>query len=142
VAALASRADPVGARMGRMRVKIVLDCRDLDRQAAFWSDAAGYEVLPRWTDGYLSLRASDPRSPDLLLQRVPEAKQVKNRLHLDLHPEDGPATVERLRRLGATLVGDVQDEFFDDDGTRFQVMLDPESNEFCVVWRTSPAARD
>jgi hypothetical protein len=99
-------------------------------------------VLPRWTDGYVSLRPSDQRAPDLLLQRVPEPKQGKNRLHLDLHPDDGPATVERLLALGASLVGEVQEEFLADHGTRFQVMADPEGNELCVVWRVAPAAWD
>ncbi|MER5348864.1 VOC family protein [Kitasatospora sp. NPDC002551] len=65
----------------------------------------------------------------ILFQRVPEPKQGKNRLHLDLHP--GPdareATVTRLTSLGATLLRDVTEP-----GGSWTVMQDPEGNEFCV----------
>jgi predicted enzyme related to lactoylglutathione lyase len=77
-----------------------------------------------------------------LLQRGPEPKSGKNRLHLDLHHDDGPAEVERLVALGASRVGAVNTEYLELDGTRFQVMADPEGNEFCVVWRLRPAPRD
>ncbi|MFF2952764.1 VOC family protein [Kitasatospora sp. NPDC057965] len=65
----------------------------------------------------------------ILFQRVPEPKQGKNRLHLDLHP--GPdaraATVTRLTALGATLLHDIAEP-----GGSWTVMQDPEGNEFCV----------
>jgi hypothetical protein len=125
-----------------MRIKIVLDCSDLDIQAAFWCAAAGYTRLDQWSAGYASLRASEDAGPDLLLQRVPESKAGKNRLHLDLHPDDGPGTVDRLHSLGAAMIGSVNTEFEQSTHTYFQVMADPEGNEFCVVWRSSPAAWD
>ncbi|MFG3056193.1 VOC family protein [Kitasatospora sp. NPDC048239] len=65
----------------------------------------------------------------ILFQQVPEAKTVKNRLHLDLHP--GPdardATVERLKSLGATPLRHVREP-----GGEHVIMADPEGNEFCV----------
>ncbi|MGW3286954.1 VOC family protein [Streptomyces sp. NPDC001002] len=65
----------------------------------------------------------------LLFQRVPEAKSVKNRLHLDLHP--GPelrdGEVERLEGLGASVLRRVKE-----NGGEWVVMADPEGNEFCV----------
>lgn len=125
-----------------MQIKIVLDCNDLDGQAAFWCEAAGYTRLNEWGAGYASLRSPGPEAPDLLLQHVPEKKAGKNRLHLDLHPDDGPATVHRLSRLGASRVGDVNTELEDSTHTTFQVMADPEGNEFCVVWRSRPADWD
>ena len=89
-----------------MRIKIVLDCNDLDVQADFWCAAGGYTRLAEWADGYATLRPTRrPRLPSCLLQRVPEAEGGKNRLHLDLFPDDGPGTVERLEALGASLLG-------------------------------------
>jgi predicted enzyme related to lactoylglutathione lyase len=127
-----------------MQVKVVIDGRDIDRLAAFWSAALGYERLDAWDPSYLNLRptAAGADGPPLLLQRVPEDKSGKNRLHLDLHPDDGPATVDRLVSLGATVVGEVNIDYLEAHGTAFQVMADPEGNEFCVVWRLRPAAWD
>ncbi|MCX4764249.1 hypothetical protein OG562_25465 [Streptomyces sp. NBC_01275] len=65
----------------------------------------------------------------LLFQRVPEAKTVKNRLHLDLHPGAGLRTeeVERLTGLGASVLREVKEP-----SGAWVVMADPEGNEFCV----------
>ncbi|KOG42094.1 VOC family protein [Streptomyces resistomycificus] len=65
----------------------------------------------------------------LLFQRVPEAKTVKNRLHLDLHPGEGlrAAEVERLAALGASVLSEVKEP-----SGEWVVMADPEGNEFCV----------
>ena len=59
---------------------------------------------------------------------VPEAKEVKNRVHLDLHADDRAAEVERLIALGATHVHD-KDEW----GISWTTLADPEGNEFCVA---------
>ena len=128
-----------------MYVKVVLDGHDLDALASFWCAALGYEQLGIWDESYRSLRPAATGAatgPHLLLQRVPEQKAAKNRLHLDLHPDNGPATVERLAALGATLVGEPNTEYLDAFGTTFQVLADPEGNEFCVVWRARPLDRD
>jgi hypothetical protein len=65
----------------------------------------------------------------LLFQRVPEAKTVKNRLHLDLHASPGQrdAEVARLEGLGATVLRRVEEP-----GGTWTVMADPEGNEYCV----------
>ncbi|MEU2868828.1 VOC family protein [Streptomyces olivoreticuli] len=65
----------------------------------------------------------------LLCQAVPEPKQGKNRLHIDLHfgPEHREAEVKRLERLGATVVRVVEER-----GGTHVTMADPEGNEFCV----------
>ena len=70
--------------------------------------------------------------PDILFQKVPESKSVKNRVHLDLRPDDQFAEVERLLGLGARRVDIGQRE------VRWVVMADPEGNEFCVL-RPDPA---
>jgi hypothetical protein len=127
-----------------MRMKIVIDCHDLDTQATFWCAAADYRRLAGWVDFYVNLKPNgdEPGRPPILLQRVPEAKTGKNRLHIDLHPDDGPRTVERLETLGATRLGPPNTEFLEQHRTQFQVMADPEGNEFCVIWRDAPVSWD
>ena len=70
------------------------------------------------------------RGRRLLFQDVPEAKAVKNRLHIDVHGEPGglDALVARLEGLGAARVREV------DQGPagHWWVMTDPEGNEFCA----------
>lgn len=65
----------------------------------------------------------------LLFQRVPEAKTVKNRLHLDVHAGPGrrEAEVKRLEALGATVLHEVAQP-----GGTWTVLADPEGNEFCA----------
>ncbi|MGH9223020.1 MAG: VOC family protein [Acidimicrobiales bacterium] len=65
----------------------------------------------------------------VLFQAVPEPKTVKNRLHLDLivGPEAHDAEVERLKGLGATVLG-----VHDGDDGRWTLLADPEGNEFDV----------
>ncbi len=73
--------------------------------------------------------ADAPGFPRLSFQPVPEAKAVKNRLHLDVGV-DAVADAARVAvGLGATAVGTV----VTDDRGSFQVLLDPEGNEFCLV---------
>lgn len=67
----------------------------------------------------------------ILFQAVPEPKRVKNRLHLDVHAEDGDADAlaDRLEGLGASRV-----ELVDQGPAgRWWVMTDPEGNEFCAA---------
>lgn len=65
----------------------------------------------------------------LLFQAVPEAKQVKNRLHIDLHvgPEQRESEVRRLTEIGAKVLHRVEAH-----GSNHVTMADPEGNEFDV----------
>ncbi len=67
----------------------------------------------------------------LLFIEVPDAKQVKNRLHLDLKQASGTRDeeLERLLRLGARVVADRRLA----NGTGWVVLGDPEGNEFCIL---------
>lgn len=92
---------------------------------------------PAFRDLIAVRHADDPVDPDsgtglgrrLLFQRVPEAKTVKNRLHLDLHPGAGRRAdeVARLESLGARVLREVKEP-----GGEWVLMADPEGNEFCV----------
>jgi predicted enzyme related to lactoylglutathione lyase len=111
---------------------LVLDCQDLDRCADFWSAALGYRRAGALWEPYVSLRPDGGRQgPELLLQRVPEAKSSqKNRLHLDLRTWDLGAELDRLRGVGAqVLTADPIEE----GGWTWYVLADPEGNEFCVL---------
>ncbi|MFD5793169.1 VOC family protein [Streptomyces diastatochromogenes] len=92
---------------------------------------------PAFRDLIAVRHPDDPYDPDsgtglgrrLLFQRVPEAKTVKNRLHLDLHPGAGRRAdeVARLEALGARVLREVKEP-----AGEWTVMADPEGNEFCV----------
>jgi hypothetical protein len=113
---------------------ITIDCNDLATLTAFWERALGYQrVYEDPAEVALGVPGGDERSVDLLLLRVPDRKQLKNRLHLDLRPDDHAAEVDRLEALGATRVdiGQEGDE-------SWVVMADPEGNEFCVLRALQP----
>jgi hypothetical protein len=71
----------------------------------------------------------------LIFLKVPEGKSVKNRLHLDLRPDDRDAEVERLIGLGARKVDIGQGD------VTWVVMADPQGNEFCVLRELEDADR-
>ncbi len=131
---------------------ITFDCHDAQRQAAFWKVALGYvdappptgweswedwarhfEVPEEELDDGASLVDPDGVQPPVGFLKVPERKTAKNRLHIDLRPDDQEAEVERLVDMGARHVdvgqGDVS----------WVVLADPEGNEFCVLSGRSPA---
>jgi Glyoxalase-like domain len=128
--------------MGLRWYSTVVDCHDVIAQAHWWAQALRWEiafespdeaaVVPPWTTADPVAHADwDRVPPGLVFVPVPEAKQVKNRLHLDLAPhteDDRDAELERLVDLGARVVDVGQQE----DST-WTVLADPEGNEFCVL---------
>ncbi|HWJ60493.1 MAG TPA: DUF664 domain-containing protein [Acidimicrobiales bacterium] len=112
---------------------ITVDCRDPYLLARFWSEVLGYADHPENPNAPDDPEAYliDPRGlhPALLFVPVPEAKAVKNRVHLDLRPSTlRDDEVERVLALGGTLVADHRK----DDGTGWAVLADPEGNELCI----------
>ena len=105
---------------------IVIDCTDPPRVASFWSEALGLELHGPDADDDLWLEPGGT-SPAILFGRVPEVKTVKDRIHLDLRPDDQAAEVERLISLGARRIDIGQGD------VTWVVMADPEGNEFCVL---------
>ncbi len=114
---------PVPASIG-----LVLDCADPDRLAPFWSAALGYANLGS-AGSYVLLAPEGGSGPNLLLQRVPEPRVAKNRMHVDLHTPDIEAEASRLVELGARRL---QRAPLEEHGTHWVLMADPEGNEFCV----------
>jgi predicted enzyme related to lactoylglutathione lyase len=106
-----------------------IDAADPRAQVAWWAQVLDdFEPDADGDDEEAGLTGPGGRS--LLFLKVPEAKVVKNRMHLCLRPvdRDRDAEVERLLSLGATLVHDLRRS----DGG-WAVLADPEGNEFCVL---------
>jgi hypothetical protein len=144
-----------------VRYQLVIDCADPELLARFWTAALGYELEPPpagfadWDDYWRDVgvpeaelgigadRIIDPDGggPRIWFQVVPEAKTVKNRLHLDVHVSGGRAVplatrrqrvdaeARRLCELGATMVAVSSEEGIDHYGV---AMKDPEGNEFDI----------
>jgi hypothetical protein len=106
---------------------VTIDCADPQRLGQFWAAALDYRPDSGDDPDELWLEPVGESGPPLLLVRVPEAKGGKNRVHLDLNPEDQDAELRRLLGLGARRVdvgqGDVS----------WIVLADPEGNEFCLL---------
>jgi hypothetical protein len=106
--------------------EVVVDCGDPMSLAGFWAGVLGGEPVQRHPDWCY---VDPPGWTRLAFQRVPETKTVKNRLHLDVDVADIPAATQLAERLGARRVGEVHH----DSAGSFQVLLDPEGNEWCLV---------
>ena len=117
--------------MGAVLREMVIDCNDARVVADFWSAVLGWDIHE--SGEMLWMSESGSPFPDLLLTfvPVPDTKQVKNRVHLDVSPVgcDRDEEVERLVALGATRIDIGQG----DQG--WIVLADPEGNEFCVLGR-------
>jgi hypothetical protein len=111
---------------------VTIDCADPVVLATFWAAVTDYEPHPD-NDAEEALLRAPGDGPDILFQKVPEGKTVKNRLHFDMRP-DRPRDeeVERLLAVGATVVLDMRSP----DGKGWVQLADPEGNEFCVVRST------
>ena len=110
------------------QIGLVLDCADPERLAEFWGPALGYLNLGN-AGAYVALLPDGRPGPKLLLQRVPEPKAVKNRMHFDIEVADIRTEIGRLVALGATQVSEAP---CSEHGSTWVLMLDPEGNEFCV----------
>jgi Glyoxalase-like domain len=140
--------------------QVTMDCTDPAAVGEFWAQVLGYVVDPppegfsswaealeafgvpedRWSSAYAIVDPSGAGAR-MFFQRVPEGKQVKNRVHLDVRISDRGRPVEendaailaeakRLERMGARQQGWVEDEVF---RSRWLVMHDVEGNEFCLT---------
>jgi predicted enzyme related to lactoylglutathione lyase len=111
---------------------LTVDAEDPDKLADFWCEALGYEVTYRSEEGEpdreVTIESSDRSGWRMLMLEVHDERRVKNRLHLDLRPDDQEAEVARLEKLGATRV-----DIGQGPEVTWVVMADPEGNEFCIL---------
>jgi hypothetical protein len=141
-------------------VQVVIDCADPAALARFWATALGYVVQPP-PEGFDSWPAflgsvgvpesewnsrsavvdPDGNGPRVFLQRVPEAKTVRNRVHLDINAggPHGTDPSERDRRIGAKVeelvaagASVLREMSVEEMGEHWFVLHNPEGNEFCV----------
>ena len=114
---------------------ITVDAHNPKILAEFWAEVLGWTVGEDGDDigWWIERELNDPNKtgfPDILFLKVPDSKVVKNRLHLDLRPDDQTAEVARLEKLGAKKIDIGQST---DPDTTWVVMADIEGNEFCVL---------
>jgi hypothetical protein len=106
---------------------LVIDCADTRRVGAFWAELLARplggpdEAGDLWIDGAGG-------GPELIFVPVPEAKRLKNRVHIDLRPDDQEAEVKRAIGLGAATV-----DLGQGAEVSWVVLADPEGNEFCIL---------
>lgn len=101
---------------------ITVEARDPEALATFWSLLLGFVREPNHTD---SVQIGDGQGLRLLFAPSDREKTTRNRIHLDLRPDDQGETVARAVGLGATVLT---------TGTESWVRLaDPEGNEFCIL---------
>jgi hypothetical protein len=142
----------------RTPFQVVIDCAEPSALAEFWATALHYQVqeppegfasweeaLAEWgiPESQWNERSAvvDPagEGPRVFFQRVPESKQVKNRVHLDLNVggSDGTDPPQRKARIASeadrlVAAGATVQAEFDLPREYWLVLQDPEGNEFCI----------
>jgi hypothetical protein len=137
--------------------QVTVDCTDPHAMADWWAETLGWQVQPQdeafirqmisaghaadtdtrrhngalvWKQGAgICHPEGTQRAPRVLFQLVPEAKAVKNRLHLDVRigADDVEGAVAGLTARGARVLHRGQQGPF-----TWVTLADPEGNEFCV----------
>ncbi|RBY83497.1 VOC family protein [Blastococcus sp. TF02A-30] len=137
-------------------VQIVVDSSSPHALADWWAETLGWQVEPQdeafirrmveqgaaresdttthrgalvWRAG-AAITSPEPGRPRVLFQLVPEAKTVKNRLHLDVRVGDEarePEVARLVERGARELWRGAQGPF------TWVTLADPEGNEFCVA---------
>lgn len=105
---------------------VVIDCTDLEREVSFWQAVLGYERVYE-ADDEVVLASDAETEPGLVFVKVPDPKTGKNRVHIDLAPDEQDAEVERLIGLGATRADIGQHD------VPWVVLRSPEGHELCVL---------
>ncbi len=106
--------------------QVVVDAADPELLGRWWAEALGWVVVNAEPEEF-EIRPAAEQVPGLLFCRVADPRVTKNRLHLDLRPDDRDAEVARLLSRGATVADIGQGD------QSWVVLTDPEGNEFCVL---------
>ncbi|MEV3903444.1 VOC family protein [Mycobacterium sp. NPDC050551] len=107
---------------------LTIDCAAPERLAAFWGALLDRDQEPG-LPGWVQLKPRHDHEPRINFQPVPEAKQGKVRIHLDVTVDSVAPAIQRVLALGG-----------EETGQRYEypegivvVLKDPEGNEFCLV---------
>jgi predicted enzyme related to lactoylglutathione lyase len=106
---------------------IAFDCADAATLATFWAGVLSTEVDADGNEFFATVNRA-AAGPTLMFLQVPEPRNGKNRLHVDLAASDWPAEVDRLVGLGAKRL-DEHTEY----GAHWITLADPEGNVFDVA---------
>ena len=122
---------------------VTVDALDPRNLAEFWAAVLGWKIGGELEEIEVWIQPDTSDSdrigfPEILFLKNTNAKQVKNRLHLDLRPDNKDAEVARLEKLGAKRIDIGQNQ---NPECTWIVMADPEGNEFCVL-NDKPGSRD
>lgn len=114
---------------------VTVDAHNPQALAEFWAEVLGWKIGEGVNEFevWIERELGDPRNtgfPDILFLKNSSTKIGKNRLHLDLRPDDQAAEVARLEKLGAQKIDIGQSA---EPACTWVVMADPEGNEFCVL---------
>jgi hypothetical protein len=109
---------------------VTVDCSDAARLASFWAGVLGRAADEGGTEDFAAIGLQDPAESGTrwMFVKVPEGKTAKNRMHPDLVTADLQAEVKRIVDLGAAKAAE-----YDEDGTQWITLLDPEGNEFDII---------
>ncbi|WP_091325088.1 VOC family protein [Arthrobacter sp. cf158] len=116
-----------GHRTGPRIASIMINAVDAERLSRFWSELLATPVAAEH-EGFIWLQPSEPGFPQLAFQQLAAPTEGRRRLHLDLHDADAAALRRKAEALGASLV-----ESHDIGHFCWDVMQDPEGNEFCIA---------
>ena len=100
---------------------MVLDCRDPDALVEFWENALDYRLSETLDEYRILVPKAKGDGPVLMLSGSGDDKRDKNRMHVDVHPDNADSHIARLQRLGGTVVGSRVERY----GIWWQVMADP-----------------
>ena len=106
---------------------IMVSAVDAERLAGFWAALLGTAVSSRF-DQFVWLQPAGPGAPQLAFQQVDRPTEGRRRLHLDIHGPDPTALRALAESLGAGFV-----EGHNIGDFHWDVMQDPEGNEFCIA---------
>lgn len=114
-------------------IATTIDCNDLEGMTRFWSQLLGVASQIHEPFGFLA--HGEDRRVTVWLQRVPEPRVGKNRVHLDFVADDLATTLARIEELGGT-VGEQHGW----EGFVWRTCADPEGNVFDVMQAQEPDA--
>ena len=109
---------------------VMIDSGDPEALAPFWCELLGTTVERTLDEGRFVFLAAPKGGVSIGIQRVPEAKTTKNRVHVDVEVDDITETTRWVRSHGGSRLAEHSAA-----GIRWRIMADPEGNEFCLVPR-------
>ena len=112
---------------------VAVGVSDVERAAAFWCEALGYETRQDGFGGWsMVLVPPEGSGTKIALQRSDTLPQDHPRVHLDLHVDDAAEQAVEVARLVSLGAERVEWDSYPEDPD-FVVLADPDGNRFCIV---------